>query len=134
MVADKAQVRATVPIDPTTRQPVQGRQRNGGIRLGEMERDALIAHGTSFLVHDRLMRCSDYTVGHICPCCGSLITPTPRQEQRFVGGGANARAMDTVAAALEAVCLPFTHKQRVENPCATEVKCVESISPSYTGI
>lgn len=65
MVADKMQVRATGPLDPTTRQPVKGRQRHGGIRLGEMERDALLAHGTAFLVHDRLMRCSDYSLGYV---------------------------------------------------------------------
>lgn len=44
----------------------QGRKRQGGIRFGEMERDALLAHGTSFLLQDRLMNCSDRTVVRIC--------------------------------------------------------------------
>ena len=52
-------MRATGPIDSLTHQPVQGRKRQGGIRFGEMERDALLAHGTSFLLQDRLMNCSD---------------------------------------------------------------------------
>ncbi|KAJ8588929.1 beta and beta-prime subunits of DNA dependent RNA-polymerase [Rhizopogon salebrosus TDB-379] len=74
MVLDKFQVRTTGPVDPVTRQPVKGRKRAGGIRFGEMERDALIAHGTSFLLQDRLMNCSDYSTAWVCRTCGSLIS------------------------------------------------------------
>ncbi|KAK7062222.1 DNA-directed RNA polymerase subunit beta [Favolaschia claudopus] len=74
MVLDKFQVRTTGPVDPVTRQPVKGRKRAGGIRFGEMERDALIAHGTSFLLQDRLMNCSDYSTAWVCRSCGSLIS------------------------------------------------------------
>ncbi|KAI3616522.1 dna-directed rna polymerase i polypeptide 2 [Moniliophthora roreri] len=74
MVLDKFQVRTTGPVDPLTRQPVKGRKRAGGIRFGEMERDALIAHGTSFLLQDRLMNCSDYSTAWVCRACGSLIS------------------------------------------------------------
>ena len=40
-----------------------------------MERDALLAHGAAYLLHDRLHTCSDYTVMHVCSACGSLLTP-----------------------------------------------------------
>ena len=55
-------------------QPVKGRKRHGGIRVGEMERDALIGHGTSFLLQDRLLNCSDYTQTSVCRECGSILT------------------------------------------------------------
>ena len=59
MISDKFQVRTTGPIDILTHQPVKGRKRAGGIRFGEMERDSLLAHGSSFLLQDRLLNCSD---------------------------------------------------------------------------
>ncbi len=74
MVNDKFQVRTTGPVDQRTRQPVKGRKRAGGIRFGEMERDALLAHGSSFLLQDRLMNCSDYSTAWVCRTCGSLIS------------------------------------------------------------
>lgn len=74
MVADKFQVRTTGPVDMMTRQPIKGRKRAGGIRFGEMERDALLAHGASYLLQDRLMNCSDYSTSYICRDCGSLIS------------------------------------------------------------
>ena len=80
MVADKAQVRSTGPIVSMTRQPVKGRKRGGGIRLGEMERDALISHGVAFCLQDRLMHCSDSHLAFVCGTCGSLLTVCPRSH------------------------------------------------------
>lgn len=77
MVNDKYQVRTTGPINSLTGQPIKGRKKGGGIRVGEMERDALLAHGTAFLLQDRLMNCSDYTKAAICRSCGSFLAATP---------------------------------------------------------
>ncbi|KAF5272615.1 hypothetical protein FQR65_LT17315 [Abscondita terminalis] len=75
MVTDKWQVRSTGPTNILTRQPVGGRKRGGGVRFGEMERDSLISHGTSFLLQDRLLHCSDRTTAKICTSCGSILGP-----------------------------------------------------------
>ena len=78
MVSDKHQVRARGPINPLTRQPIHGRKVHGGIRLGEMERDALLAHGTSFIVQERLLHCSDEAKALVCTKCGSLLAAMMR--------------------------------------------------------
>jgi DNA-directed RNA polymerase beta subunit len=74
MVKDKYQVRATGPNNALTRQPVKGRKLGGGIRLGEMERDSLLAHGGAFLIRDRLMNSSDRHRAFVCAQCGSVLT------------------------------------------------------------
>ena len=75
MVSDKSQVRSTGAINSLTRQPIKGRKVGGGIRFGEMERDSLLAHGTSFLLQDRLFKCSDEHEAHVCKRCGSILAP-----------------------------------------------------------
>ncbi|KAI9808915.1 MAG: DNA-directed RNA polymerase I subunit RPA2 [Pycnora praestabilis] len=77
MVNDKFQVRTTGPVTQLTGQPIKGRKKGGGIRVGEMERDSLLAHGTAFLLQDRLLNCSDYTKAWVCKSCGSFLSTTP---------------------------------------------------------
>ena len=77
MVNDKYQVRTTGPVTQLTGQPIKGRSKGGGIRVGEMERDALLAHGCAFLLQDRLMNCSDYCRQWVCRKCGSFLSTTP---------------------------------------------------------
>eukprot|EP00299_Pterocystis_sp_00344_P015212 c7588_g1_i1.p1 GENE.c7588_g1_i1~~c7588_g1_i1.p1 ORF type:complete len:1139 (-),score=279.91 c7588_g1_i1:9-3035(-) len=82
MVYDKYQVRAEGPINNLTHQPVKGRKAHGGIRLGEMERDALLAYGAAFIVHDRLMKCSDFDTACVCSKCGSLLSTACQPQTR----------------------------------------------------
>jgi DNA-directed RNA polymerase I subunit RPA2 len=77
MVNDKYQVRTTGQNNRLTGQPIKGRKKGGGIRVGEMERDALLAHGTAFLLQDRLLNCSDYVKTWICKDCGSFLATIP---------------------------------------------------------
>ena len=72
MVMDKIHARSRGPKTPLTRQPMEGRSKDGGMRLGEMERDCLVGFGASCLLLERLMISSDLFLASICGKCGYL--------------------------------------------------------------
>ena len=72
MVKDKMQARAKGPTTLLTRQPTQGRSKEGGMRLGEMERDCLVGYGSSSVLYERMLLSSDVYEANVCSTCGLI--------------------------------------------------------------
>ena len=72
LVADKIHARALGKKTFLTRQPLEGRAKDGGLRLGEMERDCLLAYGASEVLFERFLIASDDYTCLICEACGII--------------------------------------------------------------
>jgi DNA-directed RNA polymerase II subunit RPB2 len=80
MVNDKMHSRSTGPMVTLTRQPAEGRSRDGGLRLGEMEKDCMLAYGASSFLKETLLDKSDNFKMHICKNCGMVAVVNPQRR------------------------------------------------------
>ena len=88
-VKDKIQARGSGGVLPLTRQPPKGRANRGGMKYGEMERDALLSHGASSCVLERLMEVSDKYTATFCLNCGTITSIYKVKKCRLCGNTEN---------------------------------------------
>ena len=74
MVKDKQHSRSIGPMVNLTRQPAEGRSRDGGLRFGEMEKDAMVSHGASRFTRGRMYDASDKYQVYVCKKCGLVAS------------------------------------------------------------
>jgi DNA-directed RNA polymerase II subunit RPB2 len=111
--ADKLHSRASGPLVMLTRQPAEGRAREGGLRFGEMERDAVCAHGIAEFTKERLVECSDSFPCWTCRKCGLIAIANPKENIWSCRGCGNQTSFSPVQ-------IPYASKlfiQELESMC-----------------
>jgi len=83
MVEDKVHARATGPDVILTRQPTEGRSRDGGLRFGEMERDCILSHGSAAFLKETLLNRSDMFSSYACTKCGFIAVGNKKENIYF---------------------------------------------------
>jgi len=124
MVKDKINYRARGPTTALSRQPVAGRANDGGLRIGEMERDAVISHGASAFLRESMMERADKYYMAICNTTGTIaiynpaknlfMSPSADGPIKFVGSIDNqdvrVEKITKFGRDFSVVCVPYSFK------------------------
>jgi DNA-directed RNA polymerase II subunit RPB2 len=96
MVLDKVHGRARGPKQALTRQPLEGRSKDGGLKIGEMEKDALVAHGMGQFLKERFMETSDITKAYVCDECGMFAAKVIDKDYYKCKGCQNSTRISSI--------------------------------------
>jgi hypothetical protein len=102
MTMDKVHSRSHGPKHSLTKQPLDGRKNKGGLKIGEMEKDALVAHGMGQFAKEKLMECSDIDKFYVCDICGRLAYKMGDKNFYYCNGCNSSR--------VSAVSIPYAFK------------------------
>ncbi len=83
MVAHKMQARSKGPVQILTRQPTEGKEKEGGLRFGEMEGETLVGHGAAMLLHEKFIEDSDKVTELVCEKCGVIAINDQIRNKRY---------------------------------------------------
>jgi DNA-directed RNA polymerase II subunit RPB2 len=128
MVKDKINYRALGPRTALTRQPVSGRANDGGLRIGEMERDSIISHGAADFLRESMMERGDKSYVAVCnktgmisifnPANNLFISPMADGPLKFVGSfeGSDLRVeyITQFGRDFSVICIPYSLKLLIQ--------------------
>ena len=83
MVSHKMQARSRGPVQILTRQPTEGKEKEGGLRFGEMEGETLVGHGAAMLLQEKFIDDSDKVTELVCENCGIIAVNDQIRKKRF---------------------------------------------------
>jgi len=132
MTNDKVHSRSTGPHTVVTRQPSEGRSNNGGLRLGEMERDCLVSHGASRTLQERYLFASDAYSAPMCHTCGILAEHEYNPSFGATVAGRVARCRVCGKNNVADVIIPYPYKLLQQELGAMGISVRHTFAPEET--